>query len=66
MPSIAGWHAPVGHTGAMSSRPAYVVVSGPPAGGTSTLAPVLALEFSLPLLAKDTGEDASTAALCVN
>ena len=35
----------------------YVVVSGPPASGTSTLAPVLARELALPLLAKDTVKD---------
>lgn len=32
----------------------YVVVSGPPASGKSTLAPALAAELGLPLLAKDT------------
>jgi hypothetical protein len=32
----------------------YVVVTGPPASGKSTLAPVLAAELGLPLLAKDT------------
>ena len=42
----------------MASHPTYVVVSGPPASGKSTLAPVLAREFSLPLLAKDTVKDA--------
>ena len=48
-----------------SSCPAYVVVSGPPASGKSTLAPVLAREFSLPLLAKDTVKDALMSALGV-
>jgi len=32
----------------------YVIVTGPPASGKSTLAPVLAAELGLPLLAKDT------------
>ena len=36
----------------------YVVVSGPPASGKSTLAPVLAERLQLPLLAKDTIKDA--------
>lgn len=36
----------------------YVVVSGPPASGKSTLAPVLATSLRLPLLAKDTIKDA--------
>ncbi len=35
----------------------YVVVSGPPASGKSTLAPVLAECLGLPLLAKDTIKD---------
>src|SRR4051812_4097224 len=34
--------------------PMYVVVTDPPASGKSTLAPVLAAELGLPLLAKDT------------
>jgi adenylate kinase family enzyme len=33
---------------------AYVVVSGPPASGKSTLAPPLAAHLGLPLAAKDT------------
>ena len=37
---------------------AYVVVSGPPASGKSTLAPELARHLGLPLLAKDTIKDA--------
>lgn len=37
----------------MSER-LYVVVSGPPASGKSTLAPQLAVHYGLPLLAKDT------------
>lgn len=36
----------------------YVVVSGPPASGKSTLAPVLAERLGLPLVAKDTIKDA--------
>jgi predicted kinase len=36
----------------------FVVVSGPPASGKSTLAPVLAHELGLPLIAKDTVKDA--------
>jgi len=36
----------------------YVVVSGPPASGKSTLAPALAGSLGLPLLAKDTIKDA--------
>ena len=36
----------------------FVVVSGPPASGKSTLAPVLARELGLPLIAKDTIKDA--------
>ena len=38
--------------------PLYVVVSGPPASGKSTLAPALARSLSLPLLAKDVIKDA--------
>jgi len=36
----------------------FVVVSGPPASGKSTLAPVLAQQLALPLFAKDTVKDA--------
>ena len=36
----------------------YVVVSGPPASGKSTVAPALAQGLGLPLLAKDTIKDA--------
>ena len=36
----------------------YVIVSGPPASGKSTLAAALAPELDLPLLAKDTIKDA--------
>lgn len=36
----------------------FVVVSGPPASGKSTLAPALAHDLGLPLIAKDTIKDA--------
>lgn len=36
----------------------YLLVSGPPGSGKTTLAPVLAHHFDLPLLAKDTIKDA--------
>lgn len=39
-------------------RPLHVLVGGPPASGKSTLAPALARELGLPLLAKDTVKDA--------
>lgn len=38
--------------------PLFVVVSGPPASGKSTLAPQLAAGLHLPLIAKDTIKDA--------
>jgi hypothetical protein len=38
--------------------PLFVVVSGPPASGKSTVAPAIAVELGLPLLAKDTIKDA--------
>lgn len=41
-----------------SPPPVFVVVSGPPASGKSTLAPGLARELALPLVAKDTIKDA--------
>lgn len=44
---------------------AFVVVSGPPASGKSTLAPVLAAELNLPLIAKDTIKDALMSVLPV-
>jgi predicted kinase len=43
----------------------FVVVSGPPASGESTLAPVLARELALPLVAKDTIKDALMSVLPV-
>ncbi len=45
--------------------PLFVVVSGPPASGKSTLAPLLARELGLPLVAKDTIKDALMAVLPV-
>lgn len=39
-------------------EPVYVVVSGPPASGKSTLAPQVAASLGLPLVAKDTIKDA--------
>ncbi len=48
-------------TGPLPGPPAFrgfVVVSGPPASGKSTLAPALAAELDLPLLAKDVVKDA--------
>ena len=41
----------------MSER-VYVVISGPPASGKSTLAPAIAERLGLPLVAKDTIKDA--------
>lgn len=46
-------------------RPLFVVVSGPPASGKSTLAPVLAGELGLPLVAKDTIKEALMSVLPV-
>ena len=43
----------------------FVVVSGPPASGKSTLAPVLARDLALPLVAKDTIKDALMSVLPV-
>jgi predicted kinase len=45
--------------------PVFVVVSGPPASGKSTLAPVLARELGLPLVAKDTIKEALMSVLPV-
>jgi predicted kinase len=52
MPALLGWQE------AKCRIVLYVVVSGPPASGKSTLAPLLAAELGLPLLAKDTIKDA--------
>ena len=49
----------------MASAALYVVVSGPPASGKSTLAPVVARELGLPLVAKDTIKDALMSVLPV-
>jgi hypothetical protein len=38
----------------------FVVVSGPPASGTSTLAPALAQALGLPLIVKDTRRGSGT------
>jgi predicted kinase len=46
-------------------RPVYVLVSGPPASGKSTLAPELAVGLRLPLIAKDTIKDALMSVLPV-
>lgn len=47
------------------TRAVFVVVSGPPASGKSSLAPGLAAELRLPLVAKDTIKDALMAELGV-
>src|SRR5262245_24770411 len=47
------------------TNPVFVVVSGPPASGKSTLAPALAGELRLPLVAKDTIKDALMSVLSV-
>lgn len=39
-------------------NPVFVIVSGPPASGKSTLAPMVAAALGLPLIAKDTIKDA--------
>jgi predicted kinase len=49
----------------MVTRPLFVIVSGPPASGKSTLAPRLAGELRLPLVAKDTIKDALMSVLPV-
>ena len=43
----------------------FVVVSGPPASGKSTIAPALSRELALPLIAKDTIKDAMMSVLAV-
>jgi hypothetical protein len=44
----------------------FLVVSGPPASGKSTVAPWIAAEFGLPLVAKDTVKDALMSVLAVD
>jgi len=39
-------------------QPLFIVICGPPASGKSTLAPAVAAEFGLPLVAKDTVKEA--------
>ena len=53
----------VEQTGVVPALRPFVVVSGPPASGKSTLAPLLAQQLELPLLAKDTIKDALITAL---
>ena len=55
----------MGGGGRWQARPVFVVVSGPPASGKSTLAPALARELGLPLVAKDTIKDAVMSVLPV-
>jgi hypothetical protein len=56
---IARYERALARLGAvLRTRPLFVVVSGPPASGKSTLAPVLAHELGLPLIAKDTIKEA--------
>lgn len=45
--------------------PAFVIVSGPPASGKSTVAPEVAAALGLPLIAKDTIKDAIMSVLDV-
>lgn len=47
------------------TQPLFVVVSGPPASGKSTVAPALARQLGLPLVAKDTIKDALMSVLPV-
>jgi len=66
VPSNAGWrssarsddHVPV-------TEAVFVIVSGPPASGKSTLAPALARDLGLPIVAKDTIKDALMSVLPV-
>ena len=51
--------------GRLPLMPIFVLVDGPPASGKSTLAPVLARELRLPLVAKDTIKDALMSVLPV-
>ena len=45
--------------------PLFIVISGPPASGKSTLAPPVSEHFALPLIAKDTIKDALMSVLPV-
>ena len=49
----------------LRASPSFIVVSGPPASGKSTLAPALAERLALPLVAKDTIKDALMSCLPV-
>jgi predicted kinase len=49
----------------VSSRLVFIVVSGPPASGKSTVAPAIADQLGLPLVAKDTIKDALMSVLPV-
>ena len=51
---------------AAGRHPVFVIVSGPPASGKSTLAPEVATALGLPLIAKDTIKDALMSVLDVN
>jgi predicted kinase len=53
------------HDRVMRDPLVFIVVSGPPASGKSTLAPEIAREFRLPLVAKDIIKDALMAVLPV-
>jgi predicted kinase len=65
---VAGWRSAPDygqHSMVASGSRLFVVVSGPPASGKSTLAPALAGELRLPLVAKDTIKDALMSVLPV-
>lgn len=47
----------------MTNERLYVVVSGPPGSGKTTLAPAIAEHFGLPLVAKDTIKEALMSAM---